>query len=168
MTTPIQETLVRLERWCDISSELREKPLEALLLLDLFRECLGYNQKNAKSQVDVRGDSHRPGIADIALMVNRKRRAQWVIVEIKAPKFTIKDNAITQAARYAASNKAVRAIVTNGTSWYFIRVRPKSETNRMTLADVLFHLETGRSRPKQRKILEMVLKRCSKTSSRIF
>lgn len=80
LNTSIRDTLSRLDRWCKPSNELLEKSLETLLLLDLFRQSLGYSRDTAVSQ-------HRDvvGRADIVLKLNRRQRSKWVVVEVKRP-----------------------------------------------------------------------------------
>jgi predicted type IV restriction endonuclease len=160
MNTSIQDTLSRMEYWCATGNDLREKPLEALILLDLLRGALGYSTDTAISQVQ--SGEGRPGVADIALRINQQRRQQWIIIEIKRPKQKLGDSAIQQAGKYLVSLGAKRGIVTNGNTWFFIRVKLRPRATRLYNAEVLFRLELGETRTSQRKLLQAVLKRCSK------
>jgi hypothetical protein len=159
MPTSTHDTLSRLERWCRESS-LREKSLESFLLLDMFRHCLRYSDANATSQTGA--DEKRNGIADIALRLHIKEKSRWIIVEIKRPSVKLGDEAIKQAAGYLYSLGATRGIVTNGKTWFFVRIRPKLDSESIYFVDVLLKLDLDRNKPKQRQVLEAALLRCSK------
>jgi hypothetical protein len=153
----ISETISRIDRWCQQTSRIREKALEALLLLDLFRESLGYSKDSAVSQAKV--GKMRPGVADIALKVNKRKPTQWVVVEVKRPGTAVSESAITQAAKYICGLRARRGIVTNGNEWVFISVKKKPNAKKIFYATILLQLSLDGPKSKERKALESSIAR---------
>jgi hypothetical protein len=159
---PLTVALVRLDRWCREGDALPEKALETLLLLDVFRDGLGYSTRDAVAQVGA--DHHRTGVTDLLLKINQRDRAKWIVVEIKRPGRTLNDSAVRQAGRYLVSLGACRGIVTTGQAWVFVRTRLKPGAKWQYLVEPLLRIEATTGKVRHRTLREATLRRCAKAT----
>jgi hypothetical protein len=164
----LHEPLARVERWCQEGEALPEKALETLLLLEIFRDGLGYSHRNAVSQH--KADPKRKGVTDITLKPSQREKRQWIVIEIKRPGKRggrdLAGRAVQQAGSYLVSQGATRGIVTDGCTWKFIWARLKPRATRIHFIESLLRLDVSHDR--QRRILEAALGRCGKGTARRF
>ena len=122
-TTALTAALKRLQRWCTIGL-CSESAIEAVILIDLFHDALGFNKVSSEHLKSLPGG----GQPDIVL---RPSKTAKVVIEVKKPNFLDKPktydysknfvDAIQQAASYVRKLEQEFGIVTDGTNWtYFL------------------------------------------------
>jgi len=118
----IRDVLERMEKnWFAEKPPFSEKVIEAVLLTELFRGSLGFDERSAKhSQPVARG---KKGEVDILLRLPQR---MFVIVEVKRPEELLNDRgrrvASKQAARYVRDMGQEYGVVTDGFCWFYFRV----------------------------------------------
>lgn len=174
----IREALDRIEHWSRWP-ELSEKGLESVVLFDILRGGLDYDESTAVSQC-LAGDKARiTGRADVVLKPNQRDSTSWIVFELKKPKASLTiprtlRAAVRQAGRYVVSYGAMYGLVGNHKDWIFFQTRPKgNNTRNVHQAQILLWLKPGtaRTKPLKRlhsKTLEACLARCRQGTVRGF
>lgn len=148
----------------------KEDVLEGFILLDLFRDVLGYDEDTSKRQQAQLSSGQRE-IPDILLKLVVADNAfdKDVIVEIKRyghfNTVTKRVEAIKQAARYAVTKKCRFGIVTDGATWTYFVITPSRFSAKKKVAkclvefDVKKHPKFARAllqRSHQRRLLKLL------------
>lgn len=149
--------LDRLKQCASEEPPFLEAVIEAVVLLDLFRGALGFDQDSAKHSSRINTD-----MIDILLTSEKQNQ---VVIEVKRPdKLNGKDdavNAMKQATRYLLQLKPLqhRGIVTDGNRWIFFMVETPPVRKKYLLRKLLdFDVAS------QPMLAYRVLKRCKKGS----
>jgi hypothetical protein len=174
MMTGLKKTLERIDYWIKDWPAQPEKVLEVLLLLEIFREHLGYGVSSAVPQRKAgtrpgAGEGARPRVADILLKPVKLVPERWVVLEIKRPSTTLAETHIRQAGRYAAQVGARWVILTNWSRWLLVRVLPSSERARRrfrveTLLELRLDARRKRLPQLPRQALLQLLWQCRKST----
>lgn len=123
----LDNSLARIKKFGDEKTPFSEAALEAVLLIDLFRDELGYDEETSPRQKSHTSEDGKE-IPDITLklVASEGSVSENVFVEIKKynafrGKSTGCIKAIRQAAQYATTQGAKYGIVTDGVRWtYFV------------------------------------------------
>lgn len=127
----LDEALIRIKEFGQEKPVFKEEVLEAVLLIDLFRDVLGFDCETAKRQQPYVSSDKRqtPDIILLNLTAVMGQQEQNVFVEIKrfglfeAEHERIK--ALEQALKYSIDNEHSYGIVTDGVRWtYFVVTAP--------------------------------------------
>lgn len=166
----IREALDRIERWSRWT-ELSEKGIESVVLFDILRDGLDYDENTAVSQCPAGTKAHVTGRADVVIKRNQQDSKTWIVLELKKPEASLATTrtltaALRQAGKYVISYGARYGLVANHKDWIFFQTQRKAKnTKHVHQAQVLLWLKPGTARTKElkrlhSKTLEACLARC--------